>query len=162
MQTSRSDIPVFGDPLPGREYRDRPAAYAVIRNCNGDVAAVQGNRGCFLPGGGALPGETPEATIRREVREELGRHVGLISRIGEAVQYFEAEGQYYRMQATFFRAEFSDEPSGQGEYALLWLPMTTSEEAFFHACHVWAIREAQEGRAKGNGKAMANTKGVRT
>ena len=33
---------------------------------------------------GSLPGETPEETLVREVREELARSVRLVTKIGEA------------------------------------------------------------------------------
>jgi 8-oxo-dGTP pyrophosphatase MutT (NUDIX family) len=90
-------------------YQDRPAAYAVITGEAGTIAAVQSRRWYFLPGGGALSRETPEATLEREVREELARSIRIIRRIGEAVQYFAADGQHYRMQAVFFAAEFTGE-----------------------------------------------------
>ena len=39
---------------------------------------------------GSLPGETPEETLVREVREELARSVRLVTKIGEAAQVFYA------------------------------------------------------------------------
>jgi 8-oxo-dGTP diphosphatase len=45
----------------------------VIINSKGMVAVVKSPKGYFLPGGGSLPGETPEDTVLREVREEVGR-----------------------------------------------------------------------------------------
>ena len=109
----------FGKPLEGVAYTERPAAYAVVTGENGTVAAVRGTTGMIgLPGGGSLPGDTPEETVRREVREELARNVRLVGRIGEATQFFYAadEDRHYKMQAVFFLAEFTDEPSGQGEH----------------------------------------------
>jgi SAM-dependent methyltransferase len=81
----------FGKSLEGVAYTERPAAYAVIAGENGTVAAVRGPAGMIgLPGGGSLLGETPEETVRREVREELARSVRLVRRIGEATQFFYA------------------------------------------------------------------------
>lgn len=58
----------FGKPLEGVAYTERPAAYVVVAGENGSVAAVRGAAGMIgLPGGGSLPGETPEETVRREV-----------------------------------------------------------------------------------------------
>ena len=68
----------FGDQLAGIKYRDRPAAYAVIKNIDGRIAAVRGTRGYFLPGSGSLPDEQPEATIKREILEELARDARLL------------------------------------------------------------------------------------
>jgi 8-oxo-dGTP pyrophosphatase MutT (NUDIX family) len=135
------DIMTFGKPLEGVAYTERPAAYAVVAGESGSVAAVRGASGMtFLPGGGSLPSETPEETVRREVREELARSVRLVRRIGEATQFFYAadEDRHYKMQAKFFLAEFPDEPSGQDEHELFWLPLAEATNAFFHESHDWA------------------------
>ena len=95
----------------------------------------------FLPGGGSLPGETPDETILREMLEELARSVRIVSKIGEAVQYFSAEGQQYRMEATFFAAEFTGEATGVGEHELFWLETEKIDAAFYHQCHAWACRQ---------------------
>jgi 8-oxo-dGTP pyrophosphatase MutT (NUDIX family) len=76
---------IFGSPVGGVTYEKRIAAYAVIRNPAGAVAAVQTPAGYWLPGGGTRPGETPEETVVREVREEFGHALRLIGTIGEAV-----------------------------------------------------------------------------
>jgi 8-oxo-dGTP diphosphatase len=138
---SDSDVPIFGSRLAGVPYEKRPAAYVVIRNQAGAVAAVRGPAGYWLPGGGANPGESPEETAVREVREELGREVRLLGRIGEAVQFFHAadEGKYYDMTAVFFRAELVGEPFGPGEYELSWLDVSHPAPQFYHACHDWAV-----------------------
>jgi 8-oxo-dGTP pyrophosphatase MutT (NUDIX family) len=130
---------VFGAIIDGATYVPRPAAYAVIRNAAGAVAVVEARGLCFLPGGGALPGEAPEATVRREVREELARDVRLGRQLGRAVQYFRADGRHYRMEAVFFAAEFAGAPQGAGEHELRWLAPREAAEAFFHQCHAWAV-----------------------
>lgn len=56
---TRLSLPTFGMPVAGVTYVPRPAAYAVIRNAAGAVAAVHVPAGYWLPGGGILPGETP-------------------------------------------------------------------------------------------------------
>ena len=137
----------FGKALKGVAYTERPAAYAVVAGKSGSVATVRGASGMtFLPGGGSLPGEMPEETLMREVREKLARNVRLVRRIGEATQFFYAadEDRHYKMQAEFFLAEFPDEPSGQGEHELFWLPLNEAAEAFFHECHAWAASQGLE------------------
>src|SRR5438552_19103042 len=109
----------FGSPLEGVTYTERPAAYGVVRGENGTVATVQGPFGMIgLPGGGSLPGESPEETLAREVREELARSVELVDKIGEATQFFYAaeEDCHFQMLGVFFLAEFPDEPDDQGEH----------------------------------------------
>jgi 8-oxo-dGTP pyrophosphatase MutT (NUDIX family) len=134
------EVPTFGSPEPGILYRPRRAAYAVIRDGNGAIGVVCTSAGCWLPGGGALDGETPEETIIREVREELGRDMTGIERIGEAVQYFHArsDGTHYRMHAVFFRAALSGGPGGEAEHEVLWIDPNAPDLLFFHACHDWA------------------------
>jgi 8-oxo-dGTP pyrophosphatase MutT (NUDIX family) len=112
----------------------------------------QGTSGMIgLPGGGSLPGETPEGTLVREVREELARSVRLVSKIGEAMQFFYAadEDCYYKMLGVFFLAEFPDEPSGQGEHELFWLPLAEATAAFVHESHAWAVRQGLERSTEG-------------
>lgn len=140
--------PVFGAAPPGVSCRARAAAYAVIRRADGRVAAVRaavgGRAGYWLPGGGAEPGEAPEETVLREIREELGRAARVTGRIGEAVQYFHARGDgcWYEMTAVFFRAELAAEPAGDAEHELVWLDAEREADAFLHACHGWAVSRA--------------------
>jgi len=138
-----SHTPTFGSPVSGVTYEKRLAAYAVIRNHAGAVAAVHAPAGYWLPGGGTLPGETPEETVVREVREELGHALRLVGKIGEAVQYFfaVADGRYYAMRAVFFQAELAEVPLGPGEYEVCWLDASHPTPLFFHACHDWAVRQ---------------------
>jgi 8-oxo-dGTP pyrophosphatase MutT (NUDIX family) len=138
-----SHTPTFGSPVAGVTYEKRRAAYAVIRNHAGAVAAVHAPAGYWLPGGGTLPGETPEETVVREVREELGHALRLVGKIGEAVQYFfaVADGRYYAMWAVFFQAELAEVPLGPGEYEVCWLDASHPAPLFFHACHDWAVRQ---------------------
>ncbi len=131
----------FGSPTPGLPYVQRHAAYAVITTGAGRVAAVKGARGYFLPGGGSLPGETPEGTVRREVVEELGRSIRVVGRLGEAIEYFSTAEQHFKMQAVFFAAEFAEEASGQRAHELHWLDLSQAEAAFFHQSHTWAVRQ---------------------
>lgn len=133
----------FGECLPGIVYRDRPAAYAVILDAYRRVAAVRGASGLyFLPGGGLDPGETPEAGILREIREELGRTVTLGQKLDGAVQFFFADETRYRMEATFYTAELGPQTGDPAEYPLHWLNLEAVEQGFFHECQKWAVRMA--------------------
>jgi 8-oxo-dGTP pyrophosphatase MutT (NUDIX family) len=148
MPTSKT----FGTRLEGVAYSARPAAYTVVGGQNGTVGAVLGPSGMiWLPGGGSLPGESPEQTVIREVREELARKVRLVGKIGVATQFFYAsdDARYYEMLAVFFLAEFPDEPNGQGEHRLYWLPLAEAERTFFHESHAWAARQGLDIFEKG-------------
>lgn len=136
---------VFGSPEPNIQYAERRAAYVVVVGSDGKVAMVKGPQKYFLPGGGSLRNEAPEDTVAREVSEELARTVRLIRSLGEATQYFYStdDHRYYKMHAVFFAGEFTDEPeAGDAEHELSWLAKTEVEQACFHACHAWAVRQA--------------------
>lgn len=142
MSTNDSDILIFGTQDTAVEYEPRRAAYAVIADGQGRVASVLARYGYFLPGGGSLEGEGPEQTIEREVMEELGRRVRILRRLGEAVQYFTGEEKSYRMEATFFAAEFVGACVGPSEHELHWIEPDEWERVFYHQCHAWAARSA--------------------
>ncbi len=71
---------IFGSAKPSVQYRERRAAYVVITR-DGKVALVTSGQKHFLPGGGSLPGEAPEATVVREVHEELALFLVLRLRV---------------------------------------------------------------------------------
>ena len=72
----------FGNRLQGQHYHPRPGSYAVIFTDDGQVAVMRGSQGDFLPGGGAEPGESLEATLRREIMEECGCEVEILRPLG--------------------------------------------------------------------------------
>jgi len=146
LSTNDPDILIFGAPDPALEYEPRRAAYAVIADGQGRVAGVLARYGHFLPGGGSLEGEGPEQTIEREVMEELGRRVRILRRLGEAVQYFTGEEKSYRMEATFFAAEFVGAGVGPAEHELDWIGPDEAERVFYHQCHAWAARQLTQGQ----------------
>ena len=136
---------IFGQPLHGVEYAERRAAYVVILSSDGHVAMVNDSDRWFLPGGGSEPGETPEETARREVREELARGVCLTRSLGHAIQHYYSsdDDRHYRMEAEFFRGELMDDVvDGTSEHELAWMHVDEARRACFHACHVWAITQA--------------------
>ena len=134
---------IFGSAEPNVQYSERRAAYVVITR-DGKVALVKSGQKHFLPGGGSLPGETPEATVVREVHEELSRPMRLLHRLGEATQYFYSadDDRHYKMLAVFFAGEFTDKAYiGAGEHQMDWLPVTEVAQACFHECHAWAVHQ---------------------
>ena len=75
----------FHEPFdPSRRYRERPGAYAVIRD-GGDVLVTEqmSPRHEFqLPGGGIDAGEGPIRALHRECFEETGWRIAVIRRLG--------------------------------------------------------------------------------
>jgi 8-oxo-dGTP pyrophosphatase MutT (NUDIX family) len=115
----------------------------VILDESARIALVSGSKGLFLPGGGARPGESPEQTVAREIREETGRAPTGLRRLGEVIQHFEASGTPYRMRATFFVAELGRTAVGKAEHELLWMSEEAARGKLYHECHAWAIERAR-------------------
>lgn len=144
-----SSVPMFGDKLAGQIYIDRPGAYAVIRDTQKCIATLRRGTAFFLPGGGSEPGETPEATLHREIMEECGRAIQLGPELGTAIEYIYArnEGVYYQIRSTFFEAMFMD---GQAEpmednHGLVWLTVSEAIQQLHRQSQAWAVRQLVSG-----------------
>lgn len=87
--------------------RNKPiGAAAVILNHVGGVLLVKHTYGRLnweLPGGAAEPGESPDETVQREVREETGLDVAVLHLTG---YYHDAETDYLHFA---FRCEVRDQ-----------------------------------------------------
>jgi 8-oxo-dGTP diphosphatase len=139
-----SDVPVFGIRVAGRPYVIRPSAYALLRNSKGEVAVVRSADGCFLPGGGADPGESAEQAVLREALEECGFVLRLGEILASAIQfaYSAAENTGFEKQSVFFAATIESvgaatEPGNQ----LQWLEHSAAIAALSHESHRWAVRD---------------------
>lgn len=71
-------------PQPGRRYRLRPGAYAVLLRGGRVLLTHQAQPWpeYQLPGGGIDPGEHPLPALHREVREETGWSMQVLRRLG--------------------------------------------------------------------------------
>jgi len=136
-------VQTFGHREPGRSYRRRIAAYAVILDDKLQVACVVDKLRLFLPGGGLEAGEEPLGAVHREVAEECARALEVISPLDSAVQFFHAAaGEAYELHACFFLARFGNPLGGPAQHELRWLPALPQPPGFFHECHRWAVRQA--------------------
>ena len=100
-------IPQFGEPEPGRAYKDRPAAFGVLER-DGRVAVVRvtkpGHRPWLdLPGGALDPGEDDAQALVREFGEETGLAIEAGQPLGRADQLFvNTDGVAYNNRSALF------------------------------------------------------------
>ncbi|HEX4796864.1 MAG TPA: AAA family ATPase [Humisphaera sp.] len=150
-QTARTFLPPpvmgedreFGQRIEGAEYRARPGTYAIITDEDGRIAVMKiGPTHYFLPGGGAEENETHHQTLRREVREECGREIRILRRLGNATQLIGSEGRHLAKQGTYYEAAFVGEPRGavEKDHELCWLTPTDAIDRLKHEAQKWAVQ----------------------
>jgi 8-oxo-dGTP diphosphatase len=148
--------PQFGDPEPGRDYPDRPAAFAVLeRDCRIACVRIAWRRGgpkIDLPGGGLDPGESPAQAAIRECGEEAGLKVSVA---GEAFvradHYFvNDEGRSNNTRGWFFAARLEREAPElqiEDDHSLIWLEPLEALRALDRESHAWALTAWLRGTA---------------
>ena len=147
-QDEPPQIPAFGERLPGQAYVFRPGAYAVIADPSGRLLLVRVDGRYFLPGGGTEPGETAEATVRREVLEECGLTVDTLEPLGVVDQYVYAadEQTYFHKRCTVFVATVTSTapPPVEDGCELIWLAPDEAERRLAHESQIWAVRQYRQ------------------
>jgi 8-oxo-dGTP diphosphatase len=137
----------FGEPRPGLDYRDRPAAYGLLEQ-DGRLALVHvslPDRLPFfdLPGGGIDEGESEAQALVREFGEETGLVVRAGDFVTRAEQYMiSAHDEPFLSQGGFFEAELvSERPELkiEDEHALVWLEPNEALLRLRHDSHAWAV-----------------------
>jgi len=139
--------PQFGEPEPGRTYRDRPAAFGIVER-EGRIALVQiekpGHAGWIdLPGGALDPGEDEAQAVVREFGEETGLRV----RAGEAYaradqRFINTDGEAFNNRAAFLTLTLLGEDAGlkvEDDHTLIWLPPVEALARLRHEAHAWAV-----------------------
>ncbi|MEO1776503.1 MAG: NUDIX domain-containing protein [Pseudomonadota bacterium] len=127
-------IPRLGEPwLPGKPYRDRPGAYAIILGrgrFRGRILCVWQGDELQLPGGGIDPGESPLQALHREVWEETGWRIQprtLLARF-QRFAYLPDYGYWARKVQAVYLADAVRRlgPPQDKDHTLTWLePMTS-------------------------------------
>ena len=128
-----------GKPAKGArgDEQERSAGGVVVR---GDEAIVivptrrgaQGQKVLALPKGHVDPGETPDQTALREVREETGVDARLIEKLGEVRYFYQRGGKRIFKRVTFYLFEYVGgslaDHDDEVEEAR-WLPLAEAAEA---------------------------------
>jgi 8-oxo-dGTP diphosphatase len=142
-------VPQFGDPEPGRDYPDRPAAFVVVER-DGQIAVARvtfakGGGRLDLPGGGIDPGETPAQAAARECGEEVGLKVAVGELFTRADHFFANEdGETKNTRGVFFAARLVGEALGlktEDDHALEWMAPCDALTALDRDSHVWAVAQ---------------------
>ena len=119
------------------DEQERSAGGVVVR---GDEAIVivptrrgaQGQKVLALPKGHVDPGETPEQTAAREVREETGVDAELGEKLGEVRYFYQRDGKRIFKRVRFFlfayRAGSPEDHDDEVEEAR-WMPLPEAVEA---------------------------------
>jgi 8-oxo-dGTP diphosphatase len=140
-------VPQFGEPEPGRDYPDRPAAFAIVER-DGQIALVHvdfedGGGRTDLPGGGLDPGETPEDAAARECGEEAGLVVEIEALVTLADHYFVNEkGQSRNTRGRFYAARCmreAPERKIEHDHQLIWMEPLEALRRLDRESHVWAV-----------------------
>ena len=139
--------PQFGDPEPGRAYRDRPAAFGILER-EGRIAVVRvdkpGHPAWFdLPGGALDPGEDQAQAVVREFGEETGLRVRAGETYAHADQRFiNTDGEAFNNRAGFLVLTLlSEDPALkiEDDHTLVWLPAPEALVRLRHEAHAWAV-----------------------
>jgi 8-oxo-dGTP diphosphatase len=145
MAHPKDSILVFGKPIKGYRYIERPGAYAIILDEATRVAVVKNPLGYFLPGGGQEPGESPEETAKREVLEECGFSIEVLYKIGNANQYISGPDLALLKQCIFFRAQQISEKGlpTETDHELHWFKIDQARTLLSEECQVWALTDCE-------------------
>jgi 8-oxo-dGTP diphosphatase len=149
-------VPQFGAPEPGRDYPDRPAAFAIVER-DGKIAIAQvsfegGGGRIDLPGGGLDAGESEAQAAIRECGEETGLVVAVEAEVVRVDHYFVNEkGVSRNTRGVFFAARLTGEDASlkiEDDHALVWCDPEEALLKLDRESHAWAVACWLRGRAR--------------
>ncbi|WP_279122451.1 NUDIX domain-containing protein [Holdemania filiformis] len=105
-------------------YRIRDGAYLITINDDCLFPVIKNSDGYYLIGGGIEDKEEPVEALIREVKEEIGYHIGSIQPICENLSYYELRNQDWCSRNYFFYSDLLDEfTTSEDENVLIWLTL---------------------------------------
>lgn len=136
----------FGKRLETEEYIDRPGAYAILLNDREELCLVNERGRYTLPGGGSDLGESPEETVCREVKEETGYDIQIITSLENAIQYCYGKGEgYFKKECRYFECKVLGNLQSEyesGQYPEWFEPRVALEKLFIEDdAHSWVLQE---------------------
>jgi 8-oxo-dGTP diphosphatase len=149
-------VPQFGRREPGRDYPDRPAAFAIVAH-EDRVACVRvdlkgGGVRMDLPGGGLDRGETAAQAAQRECGEEAGLKVRVTGEVCRADHYFiNDEGRSHNTRGVFLAGVLEAEApelKTEPDHSLVWLDPQAALKALDRDAHAWALAVWIRGRVE--------------
>ena len=101
------------------DYKLNIRAGAVIIHNNKILVHKNVNENhCTLPGGRIAIGESSEQTIKREIKEEMGKETEIIGYIGTIENFFEMNKKKYHEILFVQKAEFINEADKKIDYTM--------------------------------------------
>jgi len=119
------------------DEQERSAGGVVVRGEQTIVIVptrrgAQGQKVLALPKGHVDPGETPDQTALREVREETGVDATLVEKLGEVRYFYQRSGKRIFKRVTFYLFEYLggslDDHDDEVEEAR-WMPLAEAAQA---------------------------------
>jgi 8-oxo-dGTP diphosphatase len=139
--------PQFGDPEPGRTYRDRPAAFGIVERV-GQIALVRVEKPGHpawldLPGGALDRGEDEAQAVVREFGEEAGLKVEAGEIYARADQRFvNTDGEAFNNRGGFLTLKLLGEDPAlkvEDDHTLVWMAPAEALVRLRHDAHAWAV-----------------------
>ena len=140
-------VPQFGERQAGKDYPDRPGAFAIVER-DGKIALVHvtfedGGGRTDLPGGGLDPGESEADAAKRECGEEAGLVIEPGEPVVRADHFFVNEkGVARNTRGTFLAARLVGEDASlkiEDDHTLVWTDPVQALLSLDREAHVWAV-----------------------
>ena len=101
------------------EYKLNVRAAAVIIHNNKILMHKNVNKDHYgLIGGRVEIGESSEETVKREIKEELGKEIEIIDYIATIENFFEMEGKKYHEFYFLYKVEFANDEDKKIDYTM--------------------------------------------